>query len=197
MIGPRGGRGDGNQAATTQLQRRVQSAGGARSHDWAEDGGSGLSRAAAQGRPLEPLEGRLRHPRQQRVRRRRARATDRAAHCRVGALGGAALVGAGGGKKSCAALGREQKRALTAQLRGDYPVAVICRVLDLPRSNVYVHDRGSGAGPTARAEAALRFHIEQIATTWPTYGYRRVAAQLRRAAAPLAGTNSKRGRRLM
>jgi putative transposase len=82
-------------------------------------------------------------------------------------------------------------------LRGDYPVAVICRVLHLPRRNVSAHDRGSGAGPPARAEAALRFHIEPIATTWPTDGSRRVAAQLRRAAEPIAGTNSKRVRRLM
>lgn len=83
---------------------------------------------------------------------------------------------------------------LTAQLRVEYPLAVICRVLHLPRSSVYAHDRPSGAaGPMASAEAAVRTHIEQIATTWPTYGYRRVTAQLRREAESVAGTNSRAG----
>jgi putative transposase len=82
---------------------------------------------------------------------------------------------------------------VTAQLRGEYPLAVICRVLHLPRSSVYAHDRLGGAGSTASAKAALCAHIEQIATTWPTYGYRRVTAQLRREAEPAQGTNSRAG----
>lgn len=84
-----------------------------------------------------------------------------------------------------------------AQLRSDYPVALICRVLQVPRSGVYAHDQAGNDGDAARAERAVRGHIEQIATTWPTYGYRRVSAQLRREAEPAAGTNSKRVRRLM
>jgi transposase InsO family protein len=86
---------------------------------------------------------------------------------------------------------------VTAQLRDDYPLAVICRVLQLPRSGVYAREQMGGAASTANAESAVRTHIEQIATTWPTYGYRRVSAQLRREAEPVAGTNSKRVRRLM
>jgi transposase InsO family protein len=84
-----------------------------------------------------------------------------------------------------------------AELRGDYPLALICRVLHLPRSGVYARDRAGDAGLAASTERALRAHIEQIATTWPTYGYRRVTAQLRREAEPAEGTNSKRVRRLM
>jgi putative transposase len=85
---------------------------------------------------------------------------------------------------------------MTAQLRSEYPLAVICRALHLPRGSVYAHDR-EGVSPAASAEAAVRAHIEQIAATWPTYGYRRVAAQLRREAEPSEGTNTKRVRRLM
>jgi putative transposase len=87
---------------------------------------------------------------------------------------------------------------VTAQLRGAYPLADICRVLAAPRSSVYTHDRQTrAAAPAASAAAVLRAHIEQIATTWPTYGYRRVTAQLRREAEPVRGTNRKRVHRLM
>src|SRR5215469_6842632 len=141
MMGPQGGRGDGNQTATTHLQRRVQSASGARGLDWAEDGSPSMPRAAPQARCAEPLEGGVGYARKQRLQWRRARAAGRAAHRRVGAAGGAALVGVGDSKKSCLALGREQKRALVAQLRVEYPVAVICRILQLPRSGVDTRDQ--------------------------------------------------------
>jgi transposase InsO family protein len=84
-----------------------------------------------------------------------------------------------------------------AQLRGEYPLALLCRVLQVPRSGVYPRDRSDARRAAASAETALRVHIEQIATTWPTYGDRRVSAQLRREAEPVEGTNSKRVRRLM
>jgi transposase InsO family protein len=58
---------------------------------------------------------------------------------------------------------------MSAQLRAEYPLAVVCRVLET--------------------------HIEQIAGQWPTYGYRRVTAQLRREGA--GAVNGKRVRRLM
>jgi putative transposase len=87
---------------------------------------------------------------------------------------------------------------VTAQLRGDYPLSVICRVLHLPRGGVYGRERRVREGAAAATrEAEVRAHIEQIATTWPTYGYRRVTAQLRREAEPVHGTNSKRVRRRM
>jgi putative transposase len=84
-----------------------------------------------------------------------------------------------------------------AQLRGEYPLAVICRVMQLPRSGVYARDRNDVVEQNASTTTGLRAHIEQIATTWPTYGYRRMTAQLRREAEPICGTNSKRVRRLM
>jgi putative transposase len=80
---------------------------------------------------------------------------------------------------------------VTEQLRADYPLAVVCRVLAVPRSTVYARQRG----PADRAaEADLRGHIERIAGQWPTYGYRRVRAQLRREGDVV---NGKRVRRLM
>jgi putative transposase len=84
-----------------------------------------------------------------------------------------------------------------AQLRGEYPLGVICRVMQLPRSGVYARDRNDVVEQNASTTTGLRAHIEQIATTWPTDGYRRMTAQLRREAEPICGTNSKRVRRLM
>jgi putative transposase len=80
-------------------------------------------------------------------------------------------------------------------LRSEYPLAVICQVMQVPRSGVYARQRTTAVEPSA--EQTVRTHIEQIATTWPTYGYRGVTAQLRREAEPVEGTNSKRVRRLM
>lgn len=80
------------------------------------------------------------------------------------------------------------------QLSRTYPVAVVCRVLEVPRSSVYARQRAVRRGTISTTEQALRDHIEQIAAQWPTYGYRRVTAQLRREGERV---NSKRVRRLM
>ena len=67
------------------------------------------------------------------------------------------------------------------------PAAAVCRALGLPRSSFYA--RGApGADPDLRA-ALLR-----LAGAWPTYGYRRLTAMLRRAGHVVDG---KRVRRLM
>ena len=76
-------------------------------------------------------------------------------------------------------------------LGAEYPLAVVCRVLETPRSTAYVRQR---ARPAA-ADRELETHIERIAGQWPTYGYRRVTAQLRREGA--GAVNGKRVRRLM
>lgn len=81
---------------------------------------------------------------------------------------------------------------MSTQLRAEYPLTVVCRVLDAPRSSVYA--RASDDRPDA-GEQGLREHIEQIAGAWPTYGYRRVTAQLRREG--VDAVNGKRVRRLM
>jgi putative transposase len=59
-------------------------------------------------------------------------------------------------------------------LAQDYPVTLACDVLGCARSSYY-HQ------PTERAdEAELRAAIKAVAAEWPTYGYRRVTAQLQR-----------------
>jgi putative transposase len=70
-----------------------------------------------------------------------------------------------------------------------YPVQVICNVLDLPRSTFYYHP-----APPAAADTPLRSALQRLAAEWPTYGYRRLTAQLRREGQIV---NSKRVRRLL
>lgn len=83
---------------------------------------------------------------------------------------------------------------MSAQLATTYPVQVVCAVLETPRSTLYAR-RGGASAPVSPAEATLRAHIERISGAWPTYGYRRVTAQLRREGA--GAVNGKRVRRLM
>jgi putative transposase len=78
-----------------------------------------------------------------------------------------------------------------------YPLAVVWRVLETPRSSVYMR-RARAAAATRAADIELQAHIERIAGQWPTYGYRRVAAQLRRERDEGAdAVNGKRVRRRM
>ena len=70
-----------------------------------------------------------------------------------------------------------------------YPVAVVWAVLDLPRSTFYYHP-----APPTSDETPLRSALLRLAAEWPTYGYRRLTAQLRREGRT---ANSKRVRRLM
>jgi putative transposase len=55
-----------------------------------------------------------------------------------------------------------------------YPVITVCALWDFPRSTYY---RRSSKSPVQ----GLRQALEQVAAEWPTYGSRRLAAQLRRA----------------
>jgi len=54
-------------------------------------------------------------------------------------------------------------------------VTVACRALALPRATYYRRLK-----PTAEVEVALRSLVQQVALEWPAYGYRRIAAELRR-----------------
>jgi putative transposase len=72
-------------------------------------------------------------------------------------------------------------------LSHQYPVRQVCRVLGSARSHYYY-----GARPCA--EATLQAAIERLAEEWPTYGYRRITALLRREAFQV---NHKRVARLM
>lgn len=67
-------------------------------------------------------------------------------------------------------------------------------MLEVPRSSVYARQHAMRLRGRGAQEPTLRQHIERIAEQWPTYGYRRVTAQLRREGQPV---NSKRVRRLM
>lgn len=58
-------------------------------------------------------------------------------------------------------------------LAQEYPVNLICNALGCARSTYYYQTRTPD-------EAALRTAIEAVAAEWPTYGYRRVTAQLHR-----------------
>lgn len=70
-----------------------------------------------------------------------------------------------------------------------YPVTVICQVFDLPTSSYYYVAQPAD-------EQRVRTAIEQIVQTFPTYGSRRVAAQLRRPPYEMT-VNRKRVQRLM
>lgn len=72
-------------------------------------------------------------------------------------------------------------------LREDYPTNRVCDVLELPRSSFYYQ-------PRSGSDEALRAAITQVAGDWPTYGYRRVTAMLRRAGWTV---NHKRVQRLL
>jgi putative transposase len=73
------------------------------------------------------------------------------------------------------------------RLAETYPAAMVCRLLDLPRSSFYFRGRPDEDDPLRRA-------LLDLAGRWPTYGYRRLTVMLRRAGHPV---NGKRVRRLM
>ena len=72
-------------------------------------------------------------------------------------------------------------------LSQDYPISLACDVLDCARSSYYYQ-------PTQHDETRIKAAIEAVVAEWPTYGYRRVTAQLRRQEWVI---NHKRVRRLM
>lgn len=74
-------------------------------------------------------------------------------------------------------------------LKGDYPINLLCDLLAVSRSNFYYQ-------PKAIDETQLQEAINQLAAQFPTYGSRRLAAQLQRAPYQLT-VNRKRVQRLM
>jgi putative transposase len=72
-------------------------------------------------------------------------------------------------------------------LAQEYPVSVVCEVIDCARSSYYHR-------PLSSQETGLLHALEEVAAAWPTYGYRRVTHQLRREGWTV---NHKRVARLM
>jgi len=79
------------------------------------------------------------------------------------------------------------KRQMVSALRVEYPVHVLCQVLDLAPSTYYYRSDEPD-------DLSLLAAIEGVVQRFPTYGYRRVTAQLRREEAPV---NHKRVQRVM
>ena len=75
------------------------------------------------------------------------------------------------------------------KLAKDYPIRLVCRLLQVPRSSVYYEPV-----PVPDAEAMFKAALLDLAGQWPTYGYRRLTAMMRREGWPV---NSKRVRRWM
>ncbi len=72
-------------------------------------------------------------------------------------------------------------------LAQEYPVSVVCEVLECARSSYYHR-------PLPLHDTGVRQAIEEVAAAWPRYGYRRVTHQLRREGWTV---NHKRVARLM
>jgi transposase InsO family protein len=70
-----------------------------------------------------------------------------------------------------------------------YPARLVCRLLDFPRCQLYrtVNDQPD-------KDKEVRSALVRLAGEWPTYGYRRLAAMLKREG---FAVNNKRVRRLM
>jgi putative transposase len=75
------------------------------------------------------------------------------------------------------------------QLVEQYPIRMVCRLLKFPRSQLY-------RSPTMQSDADgdLKAALLRLAGEWPTYGYRRLCAMLRREGWQI---NSKRVRRVL
>ena len=73
-------------------------------------------------------------------------------------------------------------------LADSYPIRLVCRLLGVPRSSVYYTPR------PGTDEAMLKTALLDLAGEWPTYGYRRLTAMMKRLGWRV---NAKRVRRWM
>jgi len=78
---------------------------------------------------------------------------------------------------------------VSQMLAQDYPLTVVCRVINLPRSTLYYQ-------PVVRDEVELRLALEAAAQEFPIYGSRRLTQQVRRPPYRMSA-GRKRIRRLM
>jgi putative transposase len=75
------------------------------------------------------------------------------------------------------------------KLAGSYSLRLVCQLLGVPRSSVYYRPQ-----PPPDAEAMFKAALLDLAAEWPTYGYRRLTAMMRRLGWRV---NGKRVRRWM
>ena len=75
------------------------------------------------------------------------------------------------------------------KLAKTYPIRLVCRLLGVPRSSVYYKPQ-----PPFDVEAMYKTALLELAGEWPTYGYRRLTAMMRRLDWPVS---RKRVRRWM
>jgi putative transposase len=72
------------------------------------------------------------------------------------------------------------------KLAGAYPVRALCRLLQVPRSSCYYH-------PCPLTDDAMyKVALLDLAAEWPTYGYRRLTAMMRRLGWPVNGKRVRR-----
>src|SRR5215472_13988393 len=118
-----------------------------------------------------PVSGRGSH----RLRQRSPERSSPGACGGIGTTGWAVDPGVGGVKKSLQhlAVPLEQRREVMRQLAERYPVQVICRVWETPRSSYYYQSQ-------AKEEYELRTALQRLAGEWPRYGSRRLTAHLHR-----------------
>src|SRR5207245_5504384 len=83
----------------------------------------------------------------------------------------------------------QQQREVVVKLATTYPIRRVCKLLGVARSSVYYPAR-----PALDDEAVLKTALLDLAGEWPTYGYRRLTAMMRRLDWPV---NAKRVRRWM
>jgi transposase InsO family protein len=69
-----------------------------------------------------------------------------------------------------------------------FPLRLVCRLLDVPRSSLYY------VAHVGVEEAMLKSALVELAGEWPTYGYRRLTAMMKRLGWRV---NGKRVRRMM
>jgi transposase InsO family protein len=76
------------------------------------------------------------------------------------------------------------------QLRKTYSIDLLCRVLQYARSSYYYRRQ-------PRDERAICTRIRETQGQWPTYGYRRITAQLQREGVAISQNRVRRLRKLM
>src|SRR5215468_1534354 len=169
----------------------VQGPGGPRADHRAEVRRRTLPPAPAQPQPALVVEADVPGAPAGRLPGRRAALRRGRPHRRAGAAGRPAGPGAGNPKKSLGAAPCDgaRRREVVMTLAEHYPARLVCRLLGFPRCALY-----RAAAPPAADAPALRGALVRLAGEWPTYGYRRLTAMLRREG---HAVNGKRVRRLM